>query len=112
MSRMYGMYVRITGHDPDRAEAIKKAANAEWEFEEWLEYPEELSADADGKLCGGEAENEFADRLARAVMKANGKACEVEVSCTCLEELPHEIYSYDEENYEELVGAEEAPSDR
>ena len=34
MSRMYGMYVRITGHDPDRAEAIKIAAQAEWNFEE------------------------------------------------------------------------------
>ena len=106
MSRMYGMYVRITGHDPDRAEAIKIAAQAEWNFEEWLEYPEELSANADGKLCGGEGEEEFSNRLAGAVMKANGKACEVDVCCTSLEDLPHENYCYDAEDYEKLVAAQ------
>jgi len=103
MSRYYNMFGMIIGADPDRFGEIKAAASAEWGFEDWDEHNGTLTASADDKLCGGESEEEFAERLAKAIWTANGGPCEVEVSATYLEELPHEEYSFDESDYEEFI---------
>jgi hypothetical protein len=67
-----------------------------------------LSATSQGQLGGGETEEEFADRFAKAVMKANGAPCEVDVCATYMEELPHERFCFDKEDYKRLVGKKKA----
>ncbi len=109
MSRSYEMTVKIRGANPDRVEAVKKAAESEWAFDVWypLDHPDDprnFAADGSGNLCAGEIEEEFAERLTRAVWKANGGYCEVEVRALCLDNLPYESYVLDEGEYEELVG--------
>ena len=103
MSRYYHMFVKVVGVNPDRFAAVKDAASAEWSFEDWDEHNGTLTASADDKLCGGESEEEFAERLAKAIWTANGGPCEVEVSATYLEELPHEEYSFDASDYERII---------
>lgn len=102
MSRFYNMNVEISGHDADKTAAIKDAATREWEFNDWDVYDGKLTANADGSLCGGETEKQFAERLSVAVWAANGKFCNVSIDATYLENLPCETYSLDEDDFERL----------
>ena len=95
MSRTYEMTIEVEDHDPERTDAVQDAACGEWPFEDWYEHPGRLSANGRSQLCGGESEESFAHRLARAVFKANGGPCAVSVHTTCLEYLPYETYSFD-----------------
>jgi len=111
MSRYYEMDLHFHRANPDRVDAIKQAAAEEWPFEDWYALgqpgtPTSFGSSGRDNLCGGESEDEFAERLARAIWKANGSYCEVEVRATYLEDLPYETYSFDEDEYEELVGQE------
>jgi len=111
MSRYYGMSVKVTEFDPSCVEEIEDAANKEWDFADgWFlhkgvkdAFPTSLSSHGEGSLCGGEGEEEFADRLTRAVWKANGGFCKVEINATYLEDLPYETYEQDEDDYEKFV---------
>jgi hypothetical protein len=107
MSRAYNMSITIGGFHTDRGDAIVEAASQEWPFADWWgggDLDSELHASAESSLCGGEGEEEFADRLARAVWEANGGFCEVTVDATYLESLPFETHWRDEDDYERLVG--------
>jgi len=111
MSRAYEMHVDIEGYEPERAEAVKNAANNEWPFDGW--YEEEvsehehcLSAYGQCQLGGGETEDEFAQRLAIAIWKANQRSCCVIVQATFMEELPYESYILDEEDYKRWRGGQ------
>jgi len=103
MSRYYNMYVVITGANPGRFVVVKDAASAEWSFEEWDEYEGTLTASADGKLYAGETEEQFAERLSKAIWTGNDGPCEIEVRATYLEELPHDTYVFDESDYERII---------
>ena len=108
MSRKYEMLVHVREADPDRVDDIKEAAEAEWNFADWhplsLEgEPPVFMAYAEDQLAGGEAEEEFADRLTVAIWRANGRYCEVEVRATYLEEIPFESYTRDEDDYQRLM---------
>jgi hypothetical protein len=112
MSRSYEMAVIITGFEKSRLQKIKKACRAEWDFEQ-----DEFSVDGDAKslraltghgissLCGGESEEEFSDRLSKAVWKANGKYCGVEVQALYLDATPpSDDHVRGEDDYERLMG--------
>ena len=104
MSRYFSMFVRITGVAAGRVDAVKEAAEVEWPFEDWsLGVEGALTAAAEDSLCGGETDEEFALRLARAVWVANGAFCAVEVSATYLENLPYETYCFDQGDYHRLT---------
>lgn len=103
MSRYYNMTVAITGAAAERQDEIKAAAEAEWNFDDWSQYDGVLTASADGKLCAGETDREFAERLARLIWTANRGPCQVEVKVTYLEDLPYEEFLLDEEDYARLV---------
>jgi hypothetical protein len=83
MSRFYGMSIKITGHDEKKAHAIFKAIKKEWDFQDEFfhditaqeDEPRFLSAYGESYLCGGESEDQFTDRIALAVWKANGGYC-------------------------------------
>ena len=112
MSRYYNMSVTITGANPDRIEEVKAAAGHEWPFDDWYERNGVLSASFDDYLFSGETEEEFVQRLAKAIWTANGTACEVEVTATYLENLPRESYSLGADDYDRLMKpAEEAIDD-
>jgi hypothetical protein len=111
MSRYYNMAVRIGGFDQQRTDRIKDAVCDEWEFDNWNFHAGNLTASADGKLCGGETEEAFAERLAKAVWAANGGYCEVEVNATYLEELPCETHCLDEDDYARLLSATDKPTE-
>ncbi len=105
MSRSYDMQVEITGLDPSREEAVKKAAESQWSFEGWFQNADRLIASGTDSLCGGESEEEFVERLTRAIWTANGKFCPVEVRATYLDDLPHETHNLDEDQYDEFLSA-------
>jgi hypothetical protein len=73
MSRYYEMTVFVDRYDVAKVEDIQKAAAAEWPFDEWTfcggpdEAANGMQASGQGQLCGGETEEEFADRLAAPV---------------------------------------------
>lgn len=108
MSRGYGMVASITGYNPKKRRAIIKAVKKEWPFKSAATFtlagePDQISFEyAESSLCGGEGEEEFADRLAKAVWKANDGYCEVTVHATYLDEEPLEAHIRDEEDYERL----------
>ncbi len=105
MSRSYNMTVTIRDVAPERVQRVKQAANDEWDFDDWHEHENFISACVAGYLCSGETEDEFAQRLAKAIWNANGGYCEVEVVATYLEDLPHETYSFDEDQYDQFLSA-------
>jgi hypothetical protein len=106
MSRYYHMSVTLKGVAPARVEAVKEAADVEWDFEidDWRgEPPGPLETHAHGSLCAGETEEEFAERLAKVIWAANGGYCSVEVIATYLEDVPCETHSFDEDDYSRLT---------
>ena len=110
MSRSYSMLVRISDVAPERVDRVKQAAKDMWDFEDWHEYENSISSCVDGYLCGGETEDEFAERLAKVIWAANGGYCAVEVVATYLENLPCETYTFDEDQYAQIQSAEGGPT--
>ena len=88
MSRYYDIGVEVLGHDPDKEDQIKKAAENEWPFSNWWSSSDgNMQASAPDWLCGGESEEQFTERLSVAIWRANDGFCEVSVDATYLEEL-------------------------
>ena len=99
MSRAYEMFVTIEKFDAAKRDAIVIAAHEEWPFEDMGQFgdPKEyISGTGQGSLCGGETEEEFAARITKAIFSANGKPCKVSVTATNLEDLPFNVYEFDE----------------
>lgn len=107
MSRAYSMSVEIKKFDKSKIVAIQEAADEVWTWEEWsgtmLDNHDILYSYGDSNLCAGETEDEFAVRLTKAIWKANGGYCEVNVNQTCLEDLPCESYTLSEEDYKKSM---------
>jgi len=100
MSRYYNVSVEIEGFNPNRESEITIAAKEEWDFEDWYNSGNNIDASGDGYLCGGESEEEFAERLSKAIWKANGAYCRVAINCTYLEDLPSEYYELSEDQFD------------
>ena len=104
MSRSFNMFVRITGVEPERAEAVQEAADDEWSFgNDWYEMNGVLTSCGDDQLFGGESDDVFADRLAKAIWDANGSFCRVVVRSTYLDDLPCEAFSLEQSDYDRLM---------
>lgn len=100
MSRTYEMDVLVRDVSLDQVELITAAAKEEWPFSDWYRSHDGcLSASGVSTLGGGEAEEEFADRLAQAIWKAAGRCLEVSVNAYYLEDLPYETHVRGEEQY-------------
>ena len=110
MSRYYEMSV-VVDYSKERQAEIAKAAEEEWAGLEELADNAQLhstkgwvmEAYAEGSLCGGEQEEDFAKSLAKSIWQANEGFCNVEVRATYLEDLPYEVHSFGQEQYEELM---------
>lgn len=115
MSRWFEMSVVVTKFKPERRVEIQEKAEQEWpgfETADWVidhdgprrdAQPLKLTNHAEGSLTGGEDEEHFARRLAAAIMHGNEGPCEVEVTATCMEDLPFERYELGAESYEKLL---------
>jgi hypothetical protein len=108
------MTVIVRSYDAEKSTAIREAAKDEWSFDDWDEDPPEaerrqLMGWGDDKLCAGEGEEEFVHRLAKALWKANGTYCDVEVQAIYLDDLPTETYELDEDDYQRLIEGEPVP---
>ena len=102
MSRSYSMLVRISDVAPEKVDCVKQAAKDVWDFEDWCECDNYISACVDGYLNGGETEDAFAERLVKAIWAANGGYCAVDVVATYLEDLPCETHTFDEDAYVQI----------
>ncbi len=105
MSRLYGMQLVVLGHNPDKIANIEAAAEGEWPFADWVIEDGEMEATGDEFLCGGESEEEFAERLSKAIWLANGSYCHVVVRATFLENLPFDTHELTEDDYVRLMRA-------
>lgn len=114
MSRYYEMKLEIAGFDESRKEAIQQACFEEWSFEQsdWFCFERHtdgmrcMEATAQGNLCGGEDEGEFASRISKVIWKANGAFCPVTVNAVYMEDLPYESYTMDEDDYAKAMEVE------
>ena len=111
MSRSYAMHIEITGSDPAKQSQIEEVLREHWSIDYFAADNASplLVAEGESSLCGGESEEEFADRIAGAVWKVNGSYCEVMVTATYLDELPYEVHTRDESDYTRLNPAQIAP---
>jgi len=107
-----GLRILIQSASSDRTQAIIDALAGLTTPDKWAVGHEE-----DGRLCleydndqsvswgqwSGLWDGEGRDEIARAVWKANGKACDVRVTVIALEDCPEENSEYTEEDYEEIM---------
>ena len=102
MSRAYREAIEVRDYSHDRVDIIIETVENNWDVEEIHgaeRVPgEELVFWGDETLCGGESEEEWATRISKEIIKANGsKPCTIHVHMTYLEELPYETYSIEPE---------------
>ena len=109
MSRLYEMTVEIKDYKARNLNKIVRTCRKEWNFapDDFIRERtdplkrryDKVLATAQGSLCLGEQEHEFANRLVRGIWRANGGYCYVEVHATYLENLPYETYTYDQDDF-------------
>jgi hypothetical protein len=102
MSRSYDMAIELSGIKKEKRKQVREAVEKEWNVELFDFDGKDAFANGYGSLCGGESEEEFSQRLARAVWQANGGYCEVTVKATYLDELPYETYFFGPQEYKRI----------
>jgi len=109
MERDYELTVEIGGHDKNREKDVIKACMVEWNFreEDFSHHTAPdgksniLEASAVGILYEDEDKDEFAQRLSRAVWRANnGVLCHVEVRAMGLESMECQTLGWREDERE------------
>ena len=104
MSRSYDMQIVVKRFNMQLVNKIIEACNGQWPFKNIGIYQADedsaLIGDAEGNLHYGETEEDFADRIARTVWKANNEYCPVTVRAVYLDELPYEIHERVHKHYQ------------
>jgi hypothetical protein len=103
MSRLYGMDLNISGCNITHKEAIMGAVKEEWTFDKQWSRDDSISMYGEDYLCGGMSDEEFAGDLCKTIWKANRGFCHVNVNATYLEDLPSEDFTFEEEEYKEMM---------
>jgi len=101
------MTITIGDYSPKHERAIIEAISKEWNFSDpgtISARDGEIRAQGEDFLSGGDTDEDFSEGVARSVWKVNDGFCDVEVTATCLEDLPTEFYSFDGEAYAEMMG--------
>ncbi len=96
------MSVTIKEHDITKVDEIIAALQEWWDYEPYS-TGDDLYLSGDGFLTGGLMEEEYAQQVAEKVWDINGSWCYVEVAATYLENLPYEIYCFEDEEYQEYL---------
>jgi len=124
MSRAYGMSATIIFNSksemptPEDKARLEDAVHDIWSQEGnmwegvWTDDPRDpdsptfptlITEYSEGRLCGGESEEEFAAHLTQAVWTHLGRYVRVQVDMTYLEDLPFEVHTSDEDDYADWV---------
>jgi len=109
MSRSYGMRVRIVKPNTRKLKEIQKAMDEIWQFTDLETVKgkgrsvQAIEAYGESNLCGGESEEEFAERFAAAIWKASGGYCEIEIDATYLEDLPYSTHVMGHDEYVDII---------
>ena len=110
MSRYYGMTVNVKGVKRENAKSVIKFLEKEWfdevaddvrvDIEKDVTSKElDFSMNQVGYLCGGESEEEFAEKMYKGIVEINGKT-KVNVVCVYLEDCPITEYSFGNDSHE------------
>jgi hypothetical protein len=101
------MELTVTGFNPGKEDTIVGAVLNEWGFEDSDHISHDdgdiLEFRGQDSLYGGESEEQFADRIAITVWKANGKYCKVQVLAVNLEDPPAERHTRLDTDYKKLM---------
>jgi len=97
------MSIIVEKYNEEKVNEIEEAINSNWNLNDFSVYNNELYAVGENNLCGGESEEEFANRMSKAIWEANDAYCEININATYLEDLPYESYNFDEEEYKEYI---------
>jgi hypothetical protein len=118
MSRYYEMRVEVRGSNKDKLAAIKATICQEWNItDSYTNGETEEAFSGEGNLGGGESEEDFTQRVSRAIWEANGEYCEVGVTAVYLEDPPTQYHQLKESDYDswrnngKTKEQEEAPTD-
>lgn len=104
MSRSYNMNVTVGELVGDEAQTIDEVLEMECGAEEaGFVFDKQYNCNFDMNLCGGETEDQFADRISASIWKALKHFYPICVTATCLENLPVEEYPMDEEDFKRLT---------
>ena len=105
MSRYYEMGVEILGHDPEKEDQIKKAAENEWPFGNWWSSGEgNMQASAQDWLCWRRNRRAVHRAFVRGDLAGQRRlSAKSSVNATYLEELPYETHTLDQEDYDRLI---------
>jgi len=128
MSRFYKMGFTITGYNKEKEIDIIEAISLIWDIDTDNCYIDSSNqravdiinnknnlnlpctycfVDGEGNLCGGESEDEFAERASLLIWETNGGFCGVMITATYLEDSPYEQYEYrDHDKYIEMMKRE------
>ena len=85
MSGFYEMAINASGIAKGKDKKIHHAVEKEWSLELFDFRKGDASFVGQGNLSGGESEDEFAERVAHSIWKANGAYCKGQVKATYLE---------------------------
>jgi hypothetical protein len=112
MEKAFELTVEIGGHDKNREKEVIKACMVEWNFreEDFSRHTAPdgksviLEASAVGIIYEDEDKDEFAQRLSRAVWRANGGVlCHVEVRAMGLKSMKSETLGWREDEHESIA---------
>jgi len=105
MSSWYKIEVSVNAFDLTKEDAIIEAARTAWDFDNVTKTDKNVKTlyISGESQVGGEI-TDYIGRFAKAIWKANGKYCDIDVQALCVEDLPFEDYSLDDEDYTRLMG--------
>jgi len=99
MSRLYNVVIGIKDYNINNFDEIEMATR-KCQPGSFLWWEDDQTDD--NLYLHRESEKQFAERLTKAIWRANKAFCKVEITMTCLEETPCETYELDEEYYNTL----------
>ena len=107
MSRNYEMIIRVYNvKDEGTKEMIHDVVKEEWSIDDEYEDTDYYVMRGVGSLCGGETEEEFANKVAMALWEKLEKYHRITVEAVYLDDLPCETYDMGEETYAEEMSDE------
>ncbi len=108
MSRQYAIALEVENVAKGKISSVQEAADSQWRFDndEWDIHDGILVGWGECSFTGAETEEQFTDRLARAIWKANGEFCLVRVHATCTESLPCDTHECGQEKYDAFMKEE------
>lgn len=106
MSRAYLMNVRISGVNEVQTIKLNELFAMVYgaENDGYLAKDNSFNVDFAYNLCSGETEDEFSCRVSKDIWETLNGYYPIDVHQGCIEYVPYEQYSMDEQEYIEIMG--------